>query len=115
MVFVLEIPAGPADRLLFLTGTPPEDGAVLEMCSDSAREIVLVESQAGSRSVWVQRAYGGPLVCGEVRWPPGTRLRMPVEFAAVPGGWECGLCRSLVTRDGRDGHAEWHEELRIGV
>ncbi len=54
MVFVLELSVDPADRLLFLTGTPPEDGAILEMCSDSAREIVLVESQAGSRSVWVQ-------------------------------------------------------------
>jgi hypothetical protein len=119
VVHILEVSAGPADRVLFLTGPPPEDGAVLELCSGDARERVLVECQAGAFSMQVMRGYGGP-VEGQVPgerfgyWPRGTRLRIPVEFTALAGGlWECSLCWSPVTRPGR--HAEWHEELRVGV
>ncbi|HWO58983.1 MAG TPA: hypothetical protein VNO31_02920, partial [Umezawaea sp.] len=69
-MFVLDVLAVEADRVLFLSGPPPEPGTVLEMRSDTACEVVLVEHQAGSRSVQVMRAYRGRAE----KWPPGTCL-----------------------------------------
>lgn len=108
MVHILDVSVGPADRILFLSGPPPEDGTVLELCSETARELVLVECQAGALSMQVMRAYGGRAV----EWPRGSRLRMPLEFAALAGGWwECGRCGVPVTGAGRGRHAEWHEQI----
>lgn len=119
MVYVLELSAGPADRVLFLSGPPPEVGTVLELRSGDARELVYVECEAGTFSVQVARCFGGPIGClvSSDRfgyWPRGTRLRIPVEYSELAGGWwECSLCYSPVTKRGR--HTEWHEELRASV
>jgi hypothetical protein len=119
VVHILEVSAGPADRVLFLSGPPPDEGTVLELCSGEARERVLVECLAGSFSVQVARCFGGPIGCPVSSdrlgyWPRGTKLRIPVEYSPLPGElWECSLCYSQVTKRGR--HTEWHEELRASV
>jgi hypothetical protein len=119
VVFTLDVPACPADRVLFLSGPPPEVGTVLELRSSDARELVLVECEAGTCAVQVMRCFGGPTGRQVPSdrfgyWPRGTRLRIPVEYSALAGGWwECSLCYSPVTKRGR--HTEWHEELRASV
>lgn len=110
MVLTLDLTAGPADRVLFLSGPPPEVGTLLEMRSPTARELVLVECHAGSRSMQVMRGCDGRGVPHE--WRAGTRLLAPVEFNRLPGGWwECWPCGVPVTEAGRGRHVEWHETV----
>lgn len=104
--YTLDVSIGMADRVLFLSGPPPEDGTVLEMRSATEREVVLVERQAGSLSMQVERAWRGRAA----EWPRGTVMLAPVEFNPLPGGWwECWPCGVPVTAAGRERHAAWHE------
>jgi hypothetical protein len=109
MRLTLDISAGMADQVLFVAGPLPEPGEMLELCAADVREVVLVESHAGTSSVQVQRAYRGRAA----EWPAGSVLRMPLEFTRLNGGpwWECSTCFTPVTSDGRDGHAAWHQRV----